>query len=218
MSRLFPRPSPYRIFPLPSPYRDIIDLVDPLRVFPGKYKRCLLGDRCYPFGEAAVITGNAITTVEYMKTGDVAYTTVAAGTYPDALTAAKYVSFAPTVFSAGVTFTLKITDSSGNIRTKEVLVVSDVQVARDKIAATNQRIRPFCDATFATDATKLASAAYQEMGGAKTPITASGGDTLIEAIQKLELSWGSSGTKTLTLFVTDTGAVEFSDTIIVMVR
>jgi len=144
---------------------------------------------------------------------------MAAGNYPDLVTAARNVSYTPDTFTDKVVFTVEVT-STDYVTIREVDLLCDVVAGRDKTAERDALICPFFDAIFATDGTLMSAAHYQVAGGAKTAIPAIYGTDIADRVRSFSLSFDSAGEKRITLFVTDdTGDLnEVSDSLIVRVN
>ena len=165
VKRQFPVPHEARVFPLPNGFRTfpLRDGVFPQINFAEGERRILLGERGYPFNGLLVDPPSAITVVDWMKAGDPTWTRVNQGNWPDLLTASRFVSFTPQEFNAGLLFTIRT-----NVAFEQSLnVITDVNVAEQKVVGVNQDFKPFSDSTFSVDKTLVGAIKY-EVAGATT--------------------------------------------------
>ncbi len=212
MNRSAPLPSPTRIAPLPWGYRIApLPAASDVLVVAGSAKRLLLGETGFPFSDC-YLDPNTLepSSAAWKVETDVGYTAIPLGSYPDLVGAVQMVTWSPSAFSTGLGCLLKLT-IGGLDYISELDIVSDVRIGATKAARINRRIRPFCDATFAATAASVASAAYEVTGEViKTAIVPAGGESIMDAVRKLELEWATVGNRHLILYVTDTSAQEYS--------
>ena len=219
VDRIAPLDAPKRIAPLASSFR--IAPLPPgptLYVYPGSSKFCRLAETCRPFSDCYIfLEGTATLSALAFRKNAEAFAGVTLGSYPDLISAARYITFAAVAFGT-TTYDIRATDSAGVIVTSRTTVHTDVRIGDwrmgpgyipAKNALINQKTRPFADSEFslpgATENTYIASCSYTIDGGAPVTIGATP-DGRFKEIKKLALSWGTAVMRTLLLSITDTSA------------
>lgn len=213
----FPRTNLEQQFPVTETGRQFPRPNDELNPWnPGAAKRCVLGETCFPFGELSFEDQELVTQLETQQDAG-GYGTVSAGSWPDIFTAARMMSFAPAKFYAETQWWIRFTQGA-YVEARWVSVFVDVRAGVNKTAKTKQRVKVFADASFCTDASLISAVQYAVDGEtAKTAIPTSYGSDLVTRVKNFELSWDSTGSRTVRLYVTDTNAQELESLLVVRV-
>jgi hypothetical protein len=187
-----------------------------LYVYPGSSKFCRLGETVRPFSDCYIkFDGTAtLSTLTFRKNAE-AFAGVTIGTYPDLVSAARYITFTAVGFGT-TTYDLKATDSGGVIVTVRTTIHTDVRIGDwrlgpgnipAKSALVDEKIRPFADAEFslpgATENDYLDTTATYQIDAGAPVVLNNTPDGLTKEIKKFSTSWGSASMRTLTINITD---------------
>jgi len=210
MIRTFPMPNSYRAHPVKSSNRShpVPFEETPIFVLQGSAKNVELGRLCYPFRELFVSEDANIDQIRY-KLDSGSWTVVSQGSQPTLVRAVQNVTFTPDDFGT-YTYTLEIT-SGDFLLTREVNIISAVNAGADKVARKDATLKPFFDAKFAYDSSKVSAVEYSVNGGTDTAIPTTFGSDLVDRVKHFSLSFSSAGEKKIELIVTDANSNESRD-------